>query len=94
MSEENDDYPQQQMELLADELNKLQITFDTRLLAAFLAGRAGYLHGLLVKTGHMTKEDALKIWNFAGDQIENPPEKEVKTMTLADGDIIDPDRMN
>lgn len=94
MSEEIEEYPQQQMELLAEELNRLQMSYDTRLLAAFLAGRAGRLHAMLVKSGHMTMEDAQKIWKFAGDQIENPPEQEVKTMTLMDGQIFDPDKAN
>jgi hypothetical protein len=94
MSEEQDKYAEKQMGLLAEELNRLQMSFDTRLLAAFLAGRAGRLHGILVQAGHMTKEDALKIWNFAGEQIENPPDREIKTMAMLDGEIFDPSKAN
>lgn len=94
MTEEQDQYAESQMELLSEELNRLQISFDTRLLAAMLAGRAGHLHGLLVQAGHMTKEDALKIWNFAGDQIENPPEREIKMMAKYGDEVFDLDKPN
>lgn len=94
MSDEQEQYAEKQMDLLADEFNRLQLSFDTRLLAAFMAGRAGRLHGMLVQAGHMTLEDALKIWNFAGEQIENPPDREIKTMAMMDGEIFDPGKAN
>lgn len=94
MSDEQEKYAEKQMELLAEELNRLQLSFDTRLLAAFLAGRAGYLHGILVQAGHMTTEEALKIWNFAGEQIESPPDRDIKTMSMLDGEIFDPSKTN
>ena len=89
-----DEYTKQQMSLLVEELNNLQIAYDTRLLASILAGRAGVLYGILIKAGHISQEEAQKIWDFAGEPIKNPPEREVKTMAMVDGQVFDPSKTN
>lgn len=94
MSEQLDEYATKQIKLIVDHLNDLQISFDTRLLATLLTDRAAYLHGLLVKMDHLSEEEALLVWEQAADRIKNPPEKEIKTMSLVDGEILDPGKAN
>lgn len=91
---EFDEYTKQQMLSIAKELDNLQTSYDTRLLAALLAGRAASLHGMLITTGNQTKEEARAVWEQAGQIIDNPPDREVKTMSLLDGQTFDPSKTN
>lgn len=96
MSEEKkfDNHTVSQMATLVEELNDIQLRYDTRLLAALLAGRAGMLHGMLITGGVITQDEARAIWKQAGLLIETPPEKEPKIMHLYDKEIIDPSKVN
>ena len=91
---EFDEYTKQQMLSIAKELDLLQTSYDTRLLAALLAGRAASLHAMLVATGNQTKEQARAVWDHAGQVIDNPPDREIKTMSMMDGQIFDPSKAN
>lgn len=89
-----DEYTKNQMVLIAEELNAMHIKYDTRLLAALLAGRSGMLHGIMIKGEVMTQEEARIIWKQAGVPIENIPDREVKIMRKLDDDIFDPEKTN
>ncbi len=91
---EFDEYTKQQMLSIANELDNLQTSYDTRLLAALLAGRAASLHAMLITAGKQTKEEARAVWEQAGQVIDNPPDREVKTMSLLDGQVFDPSKTN
>ncbi|MHA2403452.1 MAG: hypothetical protein ACXADH_10720 [Candidatus Kariarchaeaceae archaeon] len=92
--EEFDDYTKEQMVLIANELNDLQLKYDTRLFAALLAGRSALLHANLVTAKVMTQEEALGIWDYAGKMIKNMEDREIKVMKMMDGTIFDPDKTN
>lgn len=89
-----DDHTTKQMALLVEELNSLQLKYDTRLLAAILAGRAGMLHGIMITGKVMTQEEARAVWKQAGLLIENPSKKEPKIMHLYGDTILDPRQIN
>ena len=89
-----DEYTKQQMVLIAEDLNAMQMKYDTRLLAALMAGRSGLLHGVMIKGEVMTQEEARVIWKQAGVPIENPPDQEVKIMRKLDDDVFDPETTN
>lgn len=91
---EFDEHTVNEMETLVTELNDMQMRYDTRLLAALLAGRAGMLHGIMITGDVMSQEDARAVWKQAGLLIENPPEKEPKIMHLYDKDVFDPEKVN
>ena len=91
---ELDEHTKQQMLLVTAELDNLQMSYDTRLLAALFAGRAASLYSMLITSGHLSQEDAQLTWEHAGQIINNPPEREVKTMSLMDGQIFDPEKTN
>ncbi len=90
--EEFNDYTKEQMIKIADELNDMQIRYDTRLLAALMAGRAGMLHGIMINGKVMTKKEAKIIWNQAGQMIENPPDRETKILKKYNDTILDPSK--
>ena len=87
MPEVEQEYANKQMKLIVDELNVMQTKYDTRMLAALLAGRAAMLHSVLVNGKVITKDEALLIWNKAGEVIEEDRDNEVKFM-YKDGDEI------
>lgn len=91
-----DEYTQKQMVLIAEEMNAMQLKYDTRLLAALMAGRAGMLHAIMIKGKVMTQEDAQGIWKQAGAPIENPPDREISVLNLHkfDDDVFDPKKIN
>lgn len=95
-----DDYPEfsdhvkEQMVLIAGELNEMGMKYDTRLLAALMAGRAGLLHGLLISGDIITQEEARTVWTQAGVPIENPPEQKTKVVKMLDGEIIPNEAIN
>jgi len=91
---EFEDHTTEQMARLVNELNEMQLKYDTRLLAAILAGRAGMLHGIMITGEVITQEEARAIWKQAGLLIENPPEKEPKIMHLYGDNILDPTQIN
>ena len=86
-------HAQDEMIKISLKLNELQTTFDTRLLAAMLAGRAGMLYAMMINAGMTSKDEALMLWEKAAETIHNPPERETKIMKMHDGDII-PDKIN
>ena len=95
-----DDYPEfnehmkEQMILIAGELNEIQKKYDTRLLAALMAGRAGLLQSWLVSGGIITQEEARTVWAQAGDPIENPPEQKTEIIKMLDGEVIESKDLN
>lgn len=91
-----DEYTQKQMILIAEEMNAMQMKYDTRLLAALMAGRSGMLHGVMIAGKVMTQKEAQVIWKQAGVPIETPPERETKIVHLNkfDDEIFDPKKMN
>ena len=95
-----DDYPEfnehmkEQMVLIAGELNDMGMKYDTRLLAALMAGRAGLLQAWLITGGVITQDEARTIWTQAGAPIENPPESEVKIVKMDQGKIISNEEIN
>lgn len=91
---ELDEYTENQMSLLTEELNLMQTKYDTRMMSALLAGRAAMLHAILVKGEVITKEEALKIWEIAGGIIERGSDNEVKIMKKFDGETFDPKTVN
>jgi hypothetical protein len=93
MSEANE-YTQGQMQKLGDELDALQLKYDTRLLAAFMAGRAARLYAILINGEVTTQDEARKVWAVAGEEIENPPNRETKIMKLYDGQVLNPEQIN
>jgi len=92
--DELDAYTKEQMFKIAEELNDLQLKYDTRLLAALLAGRSAMLHANLVSAKILTQDDAKKIWAQAGDVIDDLPDREVKVVKMMDDEIIDPVQIN
>lgn len=88
--EEFNDYTKEQMVQIAAELNDMQLRYDTRLLAALLAGRAGMLHGIMINGDVITKEEAFIIWSQAGQMIENPPDRETKIIKKYENTLLDP----
>lgn len=92
--EEFDEYTKEQMIKIAGELNAMQMKYDTRLLAALMAGRAGLLHGMLIKSDVMDQPTARKIWVQAGVPIEELPEQETKVVKILDGEVLDPKKFN
>lgn len=93
-NDNQDGHAEQQMALIVNELNNLQTSYDTRLLSALLAGRAAMLLNLLVNAGHMKTEDANVVWDKAGEIIDQPQEKEIKTLTMYDGHKFDASKVN
>ncbi len=91
---EIDDYTEKQMSLLVEELNLMQTKYDTRLLAALLAGRAAMLHAILVKGEVITKEEAVTIWELAGGIIERGSDNDIKFMKKYDEETFDPSTVN
>ncbi len=91
-----DEYTQKQMILIAEEMNAMQMKYDTRLLAALMAGRSGMLHGVMIAGKVMTQKEAQVIWKQAGVPIETPPKRETKIVHLNkfDDEIFDPKKMN
>ena len=95
-----DDYPEfnehmkEQMILIAGELNEMGTRYDTRLLAALMAGRAGLLQGWLVSGDVITQEEARTVWAQAGEPIENPPEQKTKVVKMDRGQIIPSEEIN
>ena len=92
--EEFDEYTKEQMVKIAEELNAMQLKYDTRLLAALMAGRAGLLHGMLVTSKVIDQSTARKIWVQAGVPIEELPEQETKVVKILDGEVLDPKDIN
>ena len=88
------DYTEQQLQSLTNELDALQLKYDTRLLAAFLTGRAAMLHAILINGKVSSQEEAQKVWDTAGEIIENPPERETKIVKMYDGEILEPEQIN
>jgi len=95
-----DDYPEfnehmkEQMVLIAGELNEMGKKYDTRLLAALMAGRAGLLQSWLISGGVITQEEARTVWTQAGAPIDNPPEKKTEIVKLDQGKIIPKEQIN
>ncbi len=95
-----DDYPEfndhmkEQMVLIAGELNEMGKKYDTRLLAALMAGRAGLLQGWLISGDIITQEEARTVWAQAGVPIENPPEQKTEIVKIFDGEIITSKEIN
>lgn len=95
-----DDYPEfndhmkEQMILIAGELNEMGMKYDTRLLAALMAGRAGLLQGLLISGDIITQEEARTVWTQAGVPIETPPKQKTKIVKMLDGEIITSKEIN
>lgn len=95
-----DDYPEfnehmkEQMLLIAGELNDMGTRYDTRLLAALMAGRAGLLQGWLISGDVITQKEARTIWKQAGGPIENPPEQKTKIVKMDRGKIIPSEQIN
>ncbi len=95
-----DDYPEfnehmkEQMILIAGELNEIQKKYDTRLLAALMAGRAGLLQAWLISGGIITQEEARTVWAQAGAPIENPPEQKTEIIKMLDGEVIESKDLN
>ena len=92
--EEFDEYTKEQMIKIAEEMNAMQMKYDTRLLAALMAGRAGLLHGMLINSKVIDQPTARKIWAQAGVPIEELPEQETKVVKILDGEILDPKEFN
>jgi len=92
--EEFDEYTKEQMIKIAEEMNAMQMKYDTRLLAALMAGRAGLLHGMLINSDVIDQPTARKIWAQAGVPIEELPEQETKVVKILDGEILDPKEFN
>ncbi len=92
--EEFNDYTKEQMVKIAAELNDMQMRYDTRLLAALMAGRAGMLHGIMINGKVMTKEEAKMVWNQAGQMIENPPDRETKIVKRFNNELLEPKDIN
>ena len=92
--EEFNEYTKEQMVKIAAELNDMQLRYDTRLLAALLAGRSGMLHGIMINGKIMTKEEAKVIWNQAGKMIENPPDRETKIIKKHKDTVLEPKDIN
>ena len=92
--EEFDEYTKEQMIKIAEELNAMQMKYDTRLLAALMAGRAGLLHGMLITSKVMDQPTARKIWAQAGVPIDELPEQETKVVKIHDGEILNPKDIN
>lgn len=89
-----DDYTKDQMAKLAEEMNAMQLRYDTRLLAALFAGRAAMLHVSMINAGVMTQKQAQHVWNYAGELIDNPVERETKILNMVDGEVFDPAKVN
>lgn len=88
MSDEKN-YTNAQMKKIADELNLMQSSYDTRLLAALLIGRGAMLHANLVTAEIITHEEAVRVWNYAGEILKNPENRrEVKVVKLYGDETI------
>lgn len=96
MSEDQElnEYANEQLAKLAEELNNLQMQYDTRLVAAILAGRSAMLHAMMINAEVMTQEEARAVWKHAGQLIENPPDRESKVVKLYNGEILEPTQVN
>lgn len=95
-----DDYPEfnehmkEQMVLIAGELNEMGKKYDTRLLAALMAGRAGLLQSWLISGEVITQKEARTVWAQAGAPIENPPKNKTQIVKLDQGRIIPKEEIN
>ncbi len=91
-----DEYTKEQMILIGEEMNVMQMKYDTRLLAALMAGRSGMLHGIMITGKVMTQEEARVIWKQAGVPIETPPDRKTTILHLDkfEDDIFDPKKTN
>jgi len=92
--DEFNEYTKEQMVQIAAELNDMQLRYDTRLLAALLAGRAGMLYGIMITGDVITKNEAKVIWNQAGQMVENPPDREIKILKKYKDTLLGPDDIN
>lgn len=89
-----DDHTQNEIQQILEILNNLHLTFDSRLVAALLASRAGGLYGKMISGEIISQEDALKIWEVAAEPIHNPQQHNTKIVYKSGDEVITPDKVN